>query len=443
MSAGANPSEAPPPDVTTVLRGRGYHALLLAAGLIGIPVALVAWGFLALVTVLQDWVWHDLPQDLGWERPAAWYCVVVLGLGGLLVGVVVAVLPGRGGHVPAEGMSGGVTAAVDLPGVVLAAVGSLVLGAVVGPEGPLIALGGGLAYVAAQRTRLGESSQAVTLIAASGSAAAIATVFGNPLVASVLILEIVGLAGKQVLLVLLPCMVASGLGDLLFTGLGSWSGIDVPSLTIPDLPAATLDWGDLLWVVPVAVLTAVAMQLTHRLGLRTADAVAGHPIPATTAVGLLVGACAAAYTLTADRTALDVVESGQDALASLVGSPNGWGTSTLVLLVLLKGAGYGLSLGAFRGGPTFPAVFLGAAVGLLVAPLPGLGTTAGIAIGMAAATTAVLRLPITSIVLVVLLLGSEGSSQIPVVMLSAVVALVSAVALDARRPRDAPTGSPG
>ena len=138
-----------------------------------------------------------------------------------------------------------------------------------------------------------------------------------------------------------------------------------------------------------------------------------------------------------------MVESGQDALASLVGSPHGWGTSTLVLLVLLKGAGYGLSLGAFRGGPTFPAVFLGAAVGLLVAPLPGLGTTAGIAIGMAAATTAVLRLPITSIVLVVLLLGSEGSSQIPVVMLSAVVALVSATALDARRPPEAPTGSPG
>jgi H+/Cl- antiporter ClcA len=434
---------ASPPDVITVLRGRGYHVLLLAAGLIGIPVALVAWGFLALVTVMQEWVWHDLPKDLGWDRPTAWYCVLVLGLGGLLVGLVVAFLPGRGGHVPAAGMAGGVTTGVDLPGVVLAAVASLVLGAVIGPEGPLLALGSGLAFMAAKRTRLGASSQAVTLIAASGSAAAISAVLGNPLVASVLIMEIVGLAGKQVLVVLLPCIVSSGLGDIVFTGLGTWSGIDVPSLTIPGLPTATVDVGDLLWVVPVSVMTAVAMLLMRRLGLRTARAASRHTVPVTTVVGLLVGACAGAYTLMTDRTALDVLESGQDSLSALVTSPDSWSTTSLVLLVLLKGAGYGLSLGAFRGGPTFPAVFLGATIGVLVAPLPGLGTTAGIAIGMAAATSAILRLPITSVVLVVLLLGSEASSQIPIVMLAAVVALVSAVALDARWPATPRTGSPG
>ncbi len=443
MTSSAGPPDHSPPDVATVLRGRGYHALLATAGLIGIPVALVAWGFLALVTVMEDWVWRDLPDDLGWDQPRAWYCVLVLGLGGLVVGLVVTRLPGRGGHVPAGGMGGGVTTGVDLPGVLLAAVASLVLGAVIGPEAPLIALGSGLAFVAAQRTRLRETPQAVTLIAAAGSAAAIATVFGNPLVASVLMLEIVGFAGRQVLLVLLPCIVASSLGDLIFTGLGTWSGIDVPSLTIPGLPAATLDWGDLLWAVPVAAVTAVAMQLTRRLGLRTVRAVARHTVLATTAVGLLVGACAGAYTLLTDRSALEVLESGQGALPALVSAPDSWSTTTLVLLLLLKGAGYGLSLGAFRGGPTFPAVFLGAAIGVLLAPLPGLGTTAGIAIGMAAATSAVLRLPITSVVLVVLLLGSEASSQIPIVMLSAAVALVCAVSLDARWPAEQPTGSPG
>jgi H+/Cl- antiporter ClcA len=210
----------------------------------------------------------------------------------------------------------------------------------------------------------------------------------------------------------------------------------VPSLAVPGLASAELDWGDLLWVVPVAAATAAAAQLVRRLGLRTARAVAAHTVLATTAVGLLVGACAGAYTVLADRTALDVVESGQDALGSLVGSPQSWSSTTLVLLLVLKGAGYGLSLGAFRGGPTFPAVFLGAAAGLLVAPLPGLGATSGIAIGMAAATASVLRLPITSVVLVVLLLGSEASSQVPVVMIAAVVALVTAVALDARWPEE-------
>jgi H+/Cl- antiporter ClcA len=96
------------------------------------------------------------------------------------------------------------------------------------------------------------------------------------------------------------------------------------------------------------------------------------------------------------------------------------------------GRGTGLSLGSFRGGPTFPAVFLDATIGVLVGLLPGPGTTAGIAIGMTAATTAVLRLPVTSIVLVVLLLGPEGASQLPVILLAAAVSMVTPVALDGR-----------
>jgi H+/Cl- antiporter ClcA len=91
-----------------------------------------------------------------------------------------------------------------------------------------------------------------------------------------------------------------------------------------------------------------------------------------------------------------------------------------------------VSIGAFRGGPTFPALFLGAAIGILVGSLPGFDVSAGIAVGMAAATTAVLRLPITSIVLVTLLLGSQALSQIPIVMIAAVIGLVTAVSLDGR-----------
>ena len=272
----------------------------------------------------------------------------------------------------------------------------------------------------------------MSLLAAAGSAAAIATIFGNPLVAGVLMLEVVGFAGSQVLLVLLPCLVSSGIGALIFTGMGHWTGISVPSLQIPGLPAATVDWGDLLWVIPIAILAAVGAQTYRRLGLRVAQATAAHTLAATTAAGLLVGACAAAYTLITGRSALDVLQSGEAALPALVGSPTSWSVVALLLLLIFKGAAYGLSLGSFRGGPTFPAVFLGAVIGVLVGPLPGLGTTAGIAIGMTASATAVLRLPVTSIVLVVLLLGPEGTSQLPIILLAAAVAMVTAVALDGR-----------
>ena len=233
-----------------MLASRGYSALLVVSALIGVPVALVAFGFLALVTNLEDWVWASVPEALGWDQPAAWYAVVVLVVAGLLVGLVVTYLPGRGGHLPAKGFAGGMPSSVELPGVFAAALLSLVLGAVVGPEAPLVALGGGLVLFVASQTKLAEQPQGMKLLAVAGSAAAIATLFGNPLVAAVLMLEVVGLAGSQVLLVLLPCLASAGIGSVVFIGLGSWTGIDVPSLTIPGLPTAPLDAGDIVWVLP-------------------------------------------------------------------------------------------------------------------------------------------------------------------------------------------------
>ena len=47
---------------------------------------------------------------------------------GLIVGVVVARLPGHGGHVPVEGLEGWPAEPVHLPGVLLATLASLILG---------------------------------------------------------------------------------------------------------------------------------------------------------------------------------------------------------------------------------------------------------------------------------------------------------------------------
>ena len=54
--------------------------------------------------------------------------------------------------------------------------------------------------------------------------------------------------------------------------------------------------------------------------------------------------------------------------------------STLWLLLLFKGLAWSVSLGSFRGGPTFPALFLGAAAGLIAAHLPGFAETQAVAV---------------------------------------------------------------
>ena len=50
------------------LHSRGYLALLVIAALIGIPLSLVAFGFLAAVHQLEHVVWHTLPEDLGYHE---------------------------------------------------------------------------------------------------------------------------------------------------------------------------------------------------------------------------------------------------------------------------------------------------------------------------------------------------------------------------------------
>ena len=190
-----------------VLYSKAYLAVLLFAALLGIPVSLLAFAFLTAVHELEHLVWETLPQALGYDTVQPWWPLAALGLEGLLVALTVTHLPGRGGHVPAHGLGTGPTAARDLPGTLLAAAASLVLGAVVGPEAPLIALGSGLAVLAVTRVNATSTATVTSVLSAAGSAAAISAVFGNPVVAAILFLEVLGLARRRTMMVVLPGLV--------------------------------------------------------------------------------------------------------------------------------------------------------------------------------------------------------------------------------------------
>ena len=98
---------------------------------------------------------------------------------------------------------------------------------------------------------------------------------------------------------------------------------------------------------------------------------------------MLVAGLGIAFSQTTDHGVNQVLFSGQDALGPLVANPGAWSLSALALLIAFKGLAYGVSLGTFRGGPTFPAMFLGAAAGLMAAQLPGFELTPAVAVGMA------------------------------------------------------------
>ena len=85
-----------------------------------------------------------------------------------------------------------------------------------------------------------------------------------------------------------------------------------------------------------------------------------------------------------------------------------------------------MSLSSFRGGPVFPAMFIGAAGGIALSHLPGLPLIAGVAMGIGAMSVVMLTLPLTSVLLATLLLASDGLALMPLVIVAVVVAYVAA-----------------
>ncbi len=119
--------------------------------------------------------------------------------GGLPVAPAIEFLPGKGGHSPADGfkVGGGAPSPAQLPGVLLAALATLSLGVVLGPEAPLIALGGGLAVLAVRLAKRDLPAQATAVATAAGSFAAVSTLAGSPIVGAFLLMEASGWAGPR------------------------------------------------------------------------------------------------------------------------------------------------------------------------------------------------------------------------------------------------------
>lgn len=426
-----------------LLRRSGYRRLLLLSALVGVPVSLLAFGFVALEHEMQHGIWVSLPHALGLPAAPWWWPVPCLALAGLLVAWFVTALPGHGGHLPADGFGGAPTMPRQLPGVVLAALAGLPLGAVLGPEAPLMALGSGLALLGVRPVVRAGRPQLVPVLGAAGSTAAISTILGGPVVAAVLTIEVAGIGAPQLYVVVLPALLASGVGALVFTGFGHWTGLAVGSLALPlPGPSGPLDVGDFLWGIPLAALSAAGATVATRLGRRTAAWTRQRLVERIVLCAVAVGACAALYALATKRPPDEAALSGQATLAGLAADPHAWPVDALLLLVVLKGLGWALSLGSLRGGPIFPAVMLGAALGVACGGLPDFGVVPAMAAGLTASAAAVLRLPVSAVVLAALLLGDDGADQIPLVVVSAVVAFLVGELLRDRGPAAEHTGGP-
>jgi H+/Cl- antiporter ClcA len=433
-AADVNPAAAAEDPAATLLT-KGFMVLLVIAAVVGVVVSLAAWCFLELIYQSQQELYHHLPSALGYHNgPPVWWSLPILAVAGVITALAITRLPGRGGHVPAEGLKvgGGLTNPIDLPGIVLAGLASIGLGLVIGPEAPLIALGAGLAVAIVKLARRQAPSQLLLVVGAAGSFAALSFVFSSPIIAAVILIEATGLGRSRLPIILIPGLVGAGIGTLVSIGMGSFTGLSTSAYALGALPLPVFHHptvGNFAWTIVLGLAIAAIAFLIRTGGVWTQRLVAPRPLVWLPLCGLVVSGLAIAFSQASGKGVSEVLFSGQDALPGLVSGAGTWSLSALALLVCFKGLGYSISLGSFRGGPTFPAIFLGAAGGLMASHLPGFSVTAAVSVGIGAGTVAILRLPLSAVVIATVLTAKSGAGAEPLTIIGVVVAYLATLGL--------------
>lgn len=324
------------PDVNR----RPLPAGLLAAA-IGLVLGVVV---LQLVNAGIDLLWITLPEQ--WGTAPAWYVLGLLMVAGALVYLIRRFI-GDDGHPPIGGIAVSPLAPRQYIGVILAILATLWGGAVLGPEVALVATGSTVGTVVAGRS--GFTGKDATRIIGMGALGAILALFVAPLV----------------------------------TG----------SATVNGAPAA-IEVAQLAWAIPVAVLGAVAVTIARLAAGLVARAAGARPhLLILVGAGAVVAVSALLMQAMTGKEVAYVVTSGEALISDL---PELTSVGVLVAIICFKTIAYAVSLGAgFRGGPFFPAMFVGAAVGLLMAlVLPsGPNEQAAIVVGVVAGVIATARMP--------------------------------------------------
>jgi hypothetical protein len=219
------------------------------------------------------------------------------------------------------------------------------------------------------------------------------------------------------------------------------TGFGTFSLSIPNPPPFDALTGAMFgWAIVFGLVAAGLCVAIGRLALAVRPLVERRMLIGVPAAGALVGLLAFVFAEATDKPVSNVLFSGQDQLPGLVAQASSWSVGALVLVFVCKAVAYGLSLAGFRGGPVFPAIFLGAAAGIATADLPGLSLVPAVAMGIGAMSCGMLGLPLTSVLLATLLLGEDGIQAMPVVIVAVVVTYVARAHL---APAPAPAAAPG
>ncbi|MBM2822071.1 MAG: ion channel protein [Thermoleophilia bacterium] len=394
------------------LRTRTYLGLLLLASAIAVVIALATLAFLGTYSGLRDVVWETIPEELGLD-PYSWYALAVTTLGGLTVGILLRVVPGKGGPSPAEGHGIGLeqVPASHAAGMVLVSLVSLVAGASLGPEAALLAVALAVGTVLADRLKRAELGKVFGM---SGVGSLLSGLLGSPLAPAVMTLEVTQVTGHNLYVFLIPVLVASVVGLLTFDAIlnGPLLEINLPSYAAVELAHVFEALAVAAAAAAVGLLVIAALRGVQRLFVP----IAGRTVLKATLGGIGIGVIA----LVAGE---ETLFSGEHELEVLLDHPEAYGAGALLLILGGKVLAFALCLETgFRGGRIFPVLFIGSTVGFITTDVfERVPLAVAVGCGMAGAAVAIMRLPVFVAVLVAFF---ASPVLIPLIVLASVVGYV-------------------
>ena len=356
----------------SVTRQRPLPAMLIA----GVVSLVVGYAVLELVNVGIGFVWETIPGT--WAQTPAWYVIGVLLIAAVLV-YLVRRFVGDSGHSPKRGIKVSGLTPKEYLGAILAIFASLWGGVVLGPEVALVATGSVIGGIAAKWMRITESKM-VTKVVGVGALGGILALFVEPIMSG--------------------------------------------SMKLGSTPTA-IEVDQLGWAVLVALIATLAVTISRLVAALIARAShAGPQLPILVGAALIIAAAALLMQAWTGQSIIYITTSGEDLITDL---PTLTSASTVAAIIALKTIAYAVSLGAgFRGGPFFPAMFVGAASGLLIALVidGGPSVPAAIVVGVIAAViaTAPMKWPIAISLGVVLGFLMGTWSLVPAALVGAIVA---------------------
>lgn len=362
-------NESAPVSVT---RQRPLPAMLIAA-VVSLAVGYVV---LELVNAGIRLVWETIPGT--WTQTPAWYVIGVLLIAAVLV-YLVRRFVADSGHSPIGGIKVSGLTPKEYLGAILAIFASLWGGVVLGPEVALVATGSVIGGIAAKSMRITES-KVVTKVVGVGALGGILALFVEPFMSG--------------------------------------------SMKLGSAPTA-IEVDQLGWAVLVALIATVAVTIARLLAALIARASqAGPHLPILVGAALIIAAAALLMQAWTGQAVIYITTSGEDLITDL---PTLTSAPTVAAIIALKTIAYAVSLGAgFRGGPFFPAMFVGAASGLLIALVidGGPSVPAAIVVGVIAAViaTAPMKWPIAISLGVVLGFLMGTWTLVPAAIVGAMVA---------------------